>query len=97
MKLSKESLIIKDNIRGKFKNAISRLFFHPDLEIKVNDNVIYVSGKHFKMELFLNNLDYNISNSEWHPEFGISIANKCLEIFSIENSISLNIYWKSDK
>ena len=87
--ISKDQLILFDSLEGKFKHAKSRLFFHPDLLVKLEKSILEVEGKDFVLMSDLSGKKVSLINSTWHPEFGLSIPNKCLEIeFENNNKVS---------
>lgn len=93
--LTETSLEIIDEIQGGFQNAVSLMHFHPDVEI-----TSFTSSKN-KIRLRLPN-DQSITviiegghcrimDSTWHPEFGVSLANQCLEVEFIRERVVLSI------
>lgn len=84
-----------DQITGQFNQAVSYLYFHPDVQIqqvslneyqcKLADTIVYL---HLEGQV-----DSQLLNTLWHPEFGKSIDNLCLKIFlkSGECKISITI------
>ena len=87
--LSKDQLIILDSLEGKFVHAKSRLFFHPDLLVKLEQNILKVEGKDFVLISDLSGKKISLINSNWHPEFGVSIPNKGLEVEFEDNNIEI--------
>ena len=94
--LRNNELLIKDTISGNFNEAIARFYFHPEFEILQRPNC--TEGK-----LILPNdrrLNWSVEGggcrvvgSTWHPEFGLKIENKCLEIIFNSNSIKVKFVW----
>ena len=75
------SLILKDRLIGRFNSAISRIYFHPDIELELSmKKVLIISIRNIKMKIDLGNSKFKITNSYWYPEFGLRLKNKCLEI-----------------
>ena len=76
-------LTIYDFIDRRFKEVEAHFFFHPEVEVKLDE-----SGK--KGTASIDNkimITFNIQqgfacilNTTYHPEFGLSISNKCLVI-----------------
>jgi uncharacterized heparinase superfamily protein len=79
----KNKLRIKDTVNGQFKNAAGRIHFHPDLEVISNNSAS--NGKLNLPSGHIMNWDIKkgagkIISTTYHPEFGMSQDNKCLEI-----------------
>ncbi len=85
IKLRNNSLDINDNIYGKFRSAIACFYFHPNLRVSFENNIIKVQGKSFVMTANLEKFSAKISNAIWSPEFGLEIPNKLLELNYSEN------------
>ena len=75
--LEVQRLIVKDEITGVFKSAIARFYLHPDLTVE-RDCVVLPSGR--KIRVNCEGGDIRWVQSTWHPEFGKSVPNQCLEI-----------------
>ena len=82
-KFKKGSLQIKDFIKGQFENAISRFHFHPDVQVYINDNgnagYAVLAGETI-INWSLNNGKASLVSSTYHPDFGVSLENLCLEV-----------------
>ncbi|RLV60395.1 hypothetical protein D5018_06980 [Parashewanella curva] len=93
IELGTNSFVISDKIKGQFNTAISRLYFHPDLSVTLSEGMLAVEGQHFSMRCDLSSLDVCLKESLWHPEFGLSRANKVLETKMETDALSLNFLW----
>lgn len=84
---------LTDQITGQFHQAISYLYFHPDVQIqqvssneyecKLGDSTVYI---HLNGQV-----DSQLLNTLWHPEFGKSIDNLCLKILLKSGECKINI------
>ncbi|MEJ6079168.1 heparinase II/III family protein [Vibrio sp. 1-Bac 57] len=75
--MKNDTFLIVDNLSGEFSSAKAIYHLHPDIVIKQNSNdvsLILPDGTQFEIEKI--GADLLISDSTWHPEFGLSIANK---------------------
>ena len=88
-----ESLSIIDCVGNHANNAVSRFFFHPEINISVDNDRLYFSGNRFRGLISLRNWEYQLKNSEWYPEFGLSYANRCLEVYLPNKKMPLDITW----
>jgi len=82
---SSRSLMITDDIIGKYKHSIKLNFpLHPDVEIKyIKGNVIFLEFHGHKLRFIIANFqDIEIKKSNFYPEFGLSIENKKLVLSS---------------
>ena len=93
--LSKNSLVISDTIKGKYKYAKSYFYFHPDLKVSIKQGLLKIDGAKLSMTCNLNNKVFSLLDSFWYPQFGIEVPNKMLE-FQFENK-QLDIEFKWHK
>ena len=74
------SLEIKDEILGGFSTAISRHYLHPEIKVKKTKYQNKLSlGKFDDVSLQIDNDNISTYPSHWHPEFGVSVPNLCLQ------------------
>ena len=74
------SLLVSDTLDGKYKEAISRFYFHPNLSVTLESNLLRVEGPKFVLLSDLNGSLASIVDSFWYPEFGVKIPNKVLQL-----------------
>lgn len=90
-------IIIKDNLRGQFNSAVSYFYFHPDVIVnkeKDNSYVCNLMGNIVEIQL-KGDVEANLINSFWHPEFGKSVPNSCLKINLLSNNYEILISHRS--
>lgn len=92
---NEHQISLTDQITGQFHQAISYLYFHPDVQIqqvssneyqcKLGNSILYI---HLDGQI-----DSQLLNTLWHPEFGQSIDNLCLRILfkSAECKVNMTI------
>lgn len=80
---SHEKLTIKDTLLGDYKDASAYFYLHPDVEIKSHKDtrICILLPSNVQVEIELSGGDVRLIDSCWHPEFGVSIPNKCI-VFS---------------
>ncbi len=93
--LSESSLQIKDNLDGAFSQAIARFYLHPDLVITLEKNYLMVVGKYFELFADLTGCQALLSKSTWHPGFGMSQQNNCLEIMFSNPHSQIEFTWNA--
>jgi len=87
-----DSFSVFDCLSGKFTTAKALYHLHPDVAIKQTDGgIILVLPQNELFELKVTGANILISDSTWHPEFGVSIANKKIVLTFKQSEISLNI------
>ena len=93
--LNPTSLRLEDRLEGRYQEAVARLHFHPavraGLDSALKGWLELPDGQH---------LCWNIEGgcarlipSTWHPRFGVSAANVCLEILFNGSEVNLLIQW----
>ncbi|MCH1516123.1 MAG: heparinase II/III-family protein, partial [Alphaproteobacteria bacterium] len=94
--LSKNSLIVSDLIQGTFRKAKSRFYFHPDLIVSLENNLLKVKGENFVLHSYLAVNGASLSTSSWYPEFGLAIPNKVLELQFEKSQLEILFTWSKD-
>lgn len=92
-----------DQVEGRFANAVARFHFHPDVVVEGGDregSLRLPNGREVNWRVSKGQA--LLSETTWHPEFGHSIPNRCLEVtldgaaaevlFSWSNSSSATDY-----
>ena len=91
--LSEDKLIINDFLDGKYSYAKSYLHFHPKLLITLDRNLLTIKGQNFIIYSDVKDKNAKLIDSLWHPEFGIELPNKKLEML-IDNISSIKFTWE---
>lgn len=91
--LGEGSLSVIDTLKGSFKYAKSRLYFHPDLIISLDNNLLKVEGREFVVTSDLTGKSALICDADYHPEFGVTKRNKALEIEFLTDQLELMFVW----
>lgn len=97
--LGKGEMHITDTIEGRFEKATGRFHFHPDLKLSIDKfgkegRVGLPDGK--KLSWHVSGGLCKIIDTTWHPEFGLSIPNKCLEVSFDGPEVKILFSWSAD-
>lgn len=89
-------LVVTDRIlNGTYKKALARFRFHPNCKLKAEAAgtgvISLVSGR--ALRWCVEHGSSRIVESTYHPEFGVSLPNKCLEIDLIESRARTRFEW----
>ena len=91
--IEKNKLSIKDRLLGENASGMSRLYLHPDVEIKsVNEyqiQLMHSDGNPILIDI--PDSKFIIKDSNYYCEFGLAISNKCIEIELKNNSCRLSL------
>jgi uncharacterized heparinase superfamily protein len=72
---------ILDTLTGMFTTAIAHYYLHPDIHIvQCNSGFSLTLPDKTKFKITFSGGQLSLSNSTWHPEFGLSIPNKKLTL-----------------
>ncbi|GAB4342151.1 MAG: heparinase II/III family protein [Desulfobulbaceae bacterium] len=90
------SLRIRDEIRGPFQEAVARFHLHPDLKVESGEGrsagvIAMPGGESVSWEA--SGGRYFFEESTYHPEFGLSISNRCLVVRFDSNEAELLLRW----
>jgi len=82
---NKNEWFIEDEISGNNNHIISRYYLHPDLHIKDMINGYIVSNKNRTLAsiTFSNESNFELIDSTYHDEFGVTRLNKCIVLKAI--------------
>jgi uncharacterized heparinase superfamily protein len=77
--------IIEDEITGNGNNIFSRFYLHPAIIAVKNENTILLSKNSIELVKlnFHSNVDLKIIETTYHDQFGVALANKCIQIHGI--------------
>lgn len=93
---SENSLVISDSLQGRFKYAKSRFYFHPDLVISLEDNLLRIEGEEFILHSDLKGKVASLNDSFWYPEFGLEVPNKMLLLDFEKKSLDIQFVWSKN-
>jgi uncharacterized heparinase superfamily protein len=93
---SENSLVISDSLQGRFKYAKSRFYFHPDLVISLEDNLLRIEGEEFILHSDLKGKVASLNDSFWYPEFGLEVPNKMLLLDFEKKSLDIQFAWSKN-
>lgn len=93
--LGEGTLTIKDRLTGSFRTAVSRFHFHPEVSVALSGpgkGRGELPGSHafgFKIE----GGEERLVSKTYHPEFGLSVPNTCLEVDFRSNESQIRLTW----
>ena len=93
LRFSSNAILVSDSLQGPFTSAKSRFHFHPALTIRLESGFFQVEGPKFVLHSDLTNQDCSLKNAYWHPEFGIELPNKVLEIVFTSEHLLVTFEW----
>lgn len=77
---------VRDRIQGRFTSVISRIHLHPDVKPTIDGSLLLPGGRCVRFAV--TGGTWAIRPSVWHPGFGQSVSNACIEIsFSAAESV----------
>lgn len=94
-KFTSDELEIVDKVVGRQTTSVARLYLHPDIKIQQVDGAFVIDiGGRDKAYIELQGADrVTLMASTWHPEFGLSLDNQCIEAVFTKNSLLTRIRW----
>lgn len=90
-KASPNKLRVSDSITGRFKSAVSRLHLHPDIQVTADGELLLKDGQCVRFEV--TGGTWCLKPTTWHPGFGVSVENKCIEINFIGDKVVTEFTW----
>ncbi len=94
---SENRMKVADTVSGELRDACGRFHFHPDIKVKpstTNDSgeLVLNNGRAIRWQI-LKGMG-SLIPSTYHPEFGISLDNKCLEVRFDDSQIEVLFLWE---
>lgn len=89
-KLAKDELLICDLLSGVFNHAEAHYHIHPEVHVEspsVDGHVTLHLPNGTSYKVRAEGADIRVQDTTWHPEFGLSIANKKLVLNFQQNEI----------
>jgi uncharacterized heparinase superfamily protein len=94
--LEKKSLRVEDRVSGRFSRAVARYYFHPDVTATSVSNVkgeAQLAGGQ-KLSWMVSGGEGHIIETTYHPEFGRTIKNQCLELYFNDSMAAVEFNWR---
>lgn len=80
-RIGERSFVVTDTVEGRFHEAVARFYLHPDVTVEGHDRKGWLQlpkGKRVTWEV--SGARAQVCMSTWHPEFGLSVSNRCLQL-----------------
>jgi uncharacterized heparinase superfamily protein len=91
------NLTINDKIEGRFKNSEVRFHFHPDVIVEVDKPINFSVGSIVlndeKKIQFSTDGSAKLTNSTWHPSFGVNQKCKAISVFFEKDEVNTIFSW----
>ncbi len=93
-RLDEHALQVSDFIEGDFRTAVARYYLHPSVKVtgKGSDGQLQLSDGRVVQWTVTGGIAHVVSAS-WHPEFGLSIPCKRIEILFDGNEACFKLAW----
>lgn len=91
-RLGSKVLHVSDSVGGNFAQAIARFHLHPDVEI-LGEQTLRLAGGEL-VQWSVDGGTPSIVHGSWHPEFGVSVGNQCIEIRFDRAEVAFKLDWK---
>lgn len=85
-------LRVIDSLSGQYRKAVSRFYLHPDVQVSGNQELQLSGGQ--KVRWSVTGGQAQIVPSTWHPEFGASLPNHCIEIMFDGTEVVVQLSWE---
>ncbi|MDZ7938369.1 MAG: alginate lyase family protein [Rhodoferax sp.] len=91
--LRSDCLLVSDLVDGAINQAVSRVYFHPALQIeKVGAGGTGHWGGH-NLSWAAKAGEISIRPARWYPEFGIDVENRCVEMSDTRGKAVFSLNW----
>jgi len=90
------SITISDTIIGNFKKCVGRFHIHPDIEVTRNPDEksgLFIIDSTHTIHWKIDGGTVTITESSYHPEFGVNIPIQCIEIVFNCTESSIQMWW----
>ncbi|AFN77687.1 heparinase II III family protein [Stutzerimonas stutzeri DSM 10701] len=88
---------VLDKVEGEHGVAVARLYVHPDIRFTQEQGrfIARLGGEGCVAVEFKGGESSRLVRSTWHPEFGASIENQCIESIFRNGALVTHIYWSA--
>lgn len=86
-----QSFRIADSISGRFSSAVSRVHLHPDVRVTSEGALLLKGGQ--RLNFKVTGGAWTVCSTTWHPGFGLSIPNSCIEISINDAESAIEFTW----
>jgi uncharacterized heparinase superfamily protein len=86
-------LVVYDKVEGRSSEAIAHLYLHP--ETVIGDDGVCGEIQHLGQKVIWEStaLKTTVETTKWHPEFGVSVPNKCIRmVFDSSNNNAKGVF-----
>lgn len=84
-------LSITDRISGEFDRAVARFYLHPAVTVLSETALRLPNGRVCRVAVTGGTV--RLAKTQWHPEFGLSQENSCLEVVLSGNELDVAVSW----
>lgn len=88
-------LTVRDHVSGTFESAVAVFHLHPDVDARLEQNDLKIrlpDGE--RVTLSFGGVDrVSLRPGRWHPAFGVSQPNQCLEVSFSGTDLRTDILW----
>lgn len=93
--LAEHSLKVVDTIAGDFQEAVARYYLHPAVQVISEGKDIFLRLPEGRVvRWFAVGGTARVVSASWHPEFGLSVPCKCIEISFEGREASMKFAWE---
>ena len=91
---SERTISVSDSLKGKYRQAIARYHLHPDLEVQGTDRQGHLSLPNGQqVNWTVSGGTAKLASSTWHPEFGASVQNQCINVSFASDECTMEFTW----
>jgi uncharacterized heparinase superfamily protein len=93
--LKPDCLVVRDVIEGHCSTAMARFHFHPDLTLVAETDGFRVDlPDGHRLKIAIDEGAAALRPATWHPEFGTSLPNTCLEVLLTQRRTTTTFEWQ---
>jgi uncharacterized heparinase superfamily protein len=93
-----DGLSVTDRVVGPHERAHARFHFHPDVKVQIDSNKSGGTATLPDGAVMTWRLDHgqaHIEGSTWHPRFGVTESNVCLDVELLDGICTIHFRWNS--
>jgi uncharacterized heparinase superfamily protein len=88
-----DGLVVSDLVDGAINHAVSRVYFHPELQVEKIGAGGSVSWGAYCLGWAAKADEIAIRSAHWYPEFGIDVENRCVEMSDPRGKVVFSLNW----
>lgn len=94
-RMRETSMSVQDEVSGRYGTAIARFHLHPAVKVsrEANGELQLTAPGMRRVKVVVSRGDATVVDETWHPEFGLSMNSRCIDVRLTGNRSEVSFRW----